>query len=353
MLAGRDVYLRVTDRGHYFVYPPLAAALFTPLLLLPATAAVWVWDALLVAVTVLAGTRLLRLLGARGWGVGLGVAAVLVSDPFAEAFVLGQVSPLVVLGLVAGCAVAGRRGAALAALAAAVKVTPALVLVAVANPAARRRFVAPTVVVGGVVTLLGALAAPASWRSYFTDLLWDSARVAAPGTPTNNSLAGAFAHAGLAAGPSSALAAVLAVPVVVLTVLVARGVAWSEAADRLRFGLLVSLVTCLVSPVTWSHHALAAPLAAVLLLARPRAAGARGGAVLVTAALVPWLLPVLQWGAALQAGGGPGAVAGVLLAETRPLALLLLVLLLARPPRRGAVAGVGRLSGASRRPPSP
>ncbi|NAZ82790.1 DUF2029 domain-containing protein [Kineococcus sp. R8] len=353
LLAGRDVYLRVTDRGHYFVYPPLAAALFTPLLLLPATAAVWVWDALLVAVTVLAGTRLLRLLGARGWGVGLGVAAVLVSDPFAEAFVLGQVSPLVVLGLVAGCAVAGRRGAALAALAAAVKVTPALVLVAVANPAARRRFVAPTVVVGGVVTLLGALAAPASWRSYFTDLLWDSARVAAPGTPTNNSLAGAFAHAGLAAGPSSALAAVLAVPVVVLTVLVARGVAWSEAADRLRFGLLVSLVTCLVSPVTWSHHALAAPLAAVLLLARPRAAGARGGAVLVTAALVPWLLPVLQWGAALQAGGGPGAVAGVLLAETRPLALLLLVLLLARPPRRGAVAGVGRLSGASRRPPSP
>ena len=341
LLAGRDVYLRVTDRGHYFVYPPFAAVLFTPVLLLPAAAALWVWDAVLVVLTVLAGARLLRLVGAPPLAVGLGLAAVLVSDPFREAFVLGQVSPLVVLGLVGGCAVAGARGAVLAALAAAVKVTPALVLVAVAHPAARRRFAVPTVVAGAGVTLLGALAAPASWRSYFTDLLWDSARVAAPGTPSNNSLAGAFAHAGLAAGASSALAAVLAVPLVLGTVLAARRLAWPRATERLRFGLLVSLVTCLVSPVTWSHHALAAPLAAVLLLV-PSGGWAAGGRRPAAVALVPWLLPVLQWGDELHAGGGPGVLAGVLLAETRPLSLLLLVVLLGLPLARRAAGSGGR-----------
>ncbi|WP_167585194.1 glycosyltransferase family 87 protein [Kineococcus rubinsiae] len=329
LLSGRDVYLRVTDRGHYFVYPPFAAVLFSPVLLLPAALALWVWDAVLVVVTVLAGARLLRLVGAGPLATGLGLAAVLVSDPFREAFVLGQVSPLVVLGLVAGCTLAGGRGAVLAALAAAVKVTPALVLVAVANPAARRRFVVPTVAVGASVTLLGALTAPASWRSYFTELLWDSARVAEPGTPSNNSLAGAFAHAGLGTWGSSLVGALLAVPLVLVTLLVARRVRWERAAERLGLGLVVSLVTCLVSPVTWNHHALAAPLAGVLLLVR--LAPTRRARGLAAAALVPWLLPVLQWADRLHAGRGAADVAGTLLAETRPLSLLLLVVLLAVP----------------------
>jgi len=349
LLAGRDVYLRVTDRGHYFVYPPFAALLFTPVLLLPPTAALWLWDLVIVVVTVVAGVRLLRAVGAPPLAVGVGVAAVLVSDPFREAFVLGQVSPLVVLGLVAGCVLAGRGGAVLAALSAAVKVTPALVLVAVANPAARRRFVLPTAVVGTAVTLLGALAAPASWRSYFTDLLWDSARVAEPGTPSNNSLAGAFAHAGMGTWGSSLVGGLLAVPLVLATLLLARRVRWARATDRLALGLVVSLVTCLVSPVTWNHHALAAPLAGVLLLARPATtrsatthaatthpvttspATTRRARVLAAAALVPWLLPVLQWADGLHAGRGAADLAGTLLAETRPASLLLLAALLSLP----------------------
>jgi len=337
LLAGRDVYLRVTDRGHYFVYPPFAAALFTPVLLLPPTAALWLWDLVIVVVTVLAGVRLLRAVGAPPLAVGVGVAAVLVSDPFREAFVLGQVSPLVVVGLVVGCLVAGRGGAVLAALSAAVKVTPALVLVAVANPAARRRFVLPTAVVGAAVTLVGALAAPASWRSYFTDLLWDSARVAEPGTPSNNSLAGAFAHAGMGTWGSSTLGGALAVPLVLATLLVARRVTWARPTERLALGLVVSLVTCLVSPVTWNHHALAAPLAGVLLLAH--LAATRRARGLAAAALAPWLLPVLQWADQLHAGRGVADLAGTLLAETRPASLLLLAALLSVPLlRRRAVA---------------
>ena len=337
LLAGRDVYLRVTDRGHYFVYPPFAAVLFTPVLLLPPPAALWVWDLVLVAVTVVAGVRLLRAVGAPPLAVGGGVAVVLVSDPFREAFVLGQVSPLVVVGLVVGCLLAGRRGAVLAALAAAVKVTPALVLVAVANPAARRRFVVPAAVAGAVVTLAGALAAPASWRSYFTDLLWDSARVAEPGTPSNNSLAGAAAHAGLGTSASSTVGGLLAVPLVLATLLVARRVTWARATDRLALGLVVSLVTCLVSPVTWNHHALAAPLAGVLLLVR--LAATRRARRLAAAALVPWLLPVLSWADQLHAGRGAADLAGTVLAETRPASLLLLAALLSLPlVRREAVA---------------
>ena len=334
LLDGRDVYLRVTDRGHFFVYPPFAAVLFTPVLLLPPTLALWLWDVLIVAGTVVAGVRLLKRVGAPPLAVGLGVAAVLVSDPFREAFVLGQVSPLVVLALVVGGTIAGGRGAVLAALAAAVKVTPALVLVAIANPAARRRFVVPTIVVGVAVTLAGVLAAPDSWRSYFTDLLWDSARVAEPGTPTNNSLSGAFAHAGMSAGASATLAGVLALPLVAATLVLARRVTWSQPGHRLALGLVVSLVTCLVSPVTWNHHALAAPLAGVLLLAGPTAlGGARSVASrrLAAAALVPWLLPVLEWADVLHGGTGVADVAATLVAETRPASLLLLVVLLGLP----------------------
>ncbi|WP_432561631.1 glycosyltransferase family 87 protein [Kineococcus sp. SYSU DK003] len=309
LLAGRDLYLRETYRGHWFVYPPFAAVLFVPLLLLPAPVDLVVWDAVLVAVAVWACWKVFRSVGA-GLLVGLGTAYVLVSDPFREALVLGQISPLVVVGLVVGCLYGGRGGAVLAGLSGAVKVTPALVVAAVVNRRARWWFAVAVAVVGAVATVLGVLLAPRSAVSYFGELLWDSARVAAPGTTTNNSLAGAFAHAGLPTWP----AVVLAVALVGLVLWFARRCDWLDRVDRVRFGLLVSLVTCLVSPVTWSHHALAAPLAVVVLL------GLRRFPVLVVLAGVPWSLPVLQW--------------GPVLAQTRPLSLLVLVVLLVSPVRR-------------------
>ncbi|PRY12573.1 glycosyltransferase family 87 protein [Kineococcus rhizosphaerae] len=310
LLAGRDVYLRETYRGHWFVYPPFAAVLFLPLVLLPAAVDLVVWDAVLVAVTVWAMLRVTRAVGAAGGLLGgLGVAFVALSDPFREALVLGQVSPLVVVGLVVGCLYGGRGGAVLAGLSGAVKVTPALVVAAVVNRRARWWFASAVAVVGAAATLVGVLVAPRSAASYFGSLLWDSARVAAPGTTTNNSLAGAFAHAGLPTWPAT----VLSVPLVLLVVFVAWRCDWLERQDRLRYGLLVSLVTCLVSPVTWSHHALAAPIAAVALFAWGRFRP------LVALAAVPWLLPVLHWGVAA--------------AETRPVSLLVLVVLLALPRR--------------------
>ncbi|WP_158257149.1 glycosyltransferase family 87 protein [Kineococcus xinjiangensis] len=330
LLAGRDLYLAATDRGHYFVYPPLAAVLMVPLLLLPPSAALLIWDAVLVVAVVLGTGWLLRAVPVRaGAGpraplvTGLSLAAVLVSDPFRESVVLGQISPLVVLGLVVGCLLGGRRGAVLAALAASVKVTPALVLTAAVNRTARRAFAVRVGVAGIALTLLGAVAAPASWRHYFTDLLWNSARVAAPDTPTNNSLAGALAHVGVP-GPTALVAgAALSVPLLVVLLLAARRTDWSGPADRMRFGLLVSLVAVLVTPVAWTHHALAAPLAAVVLLAaRPR--GLRL-AVVVVVGLLPWLPPVLEVAADLRGGW---RVLSAPLALTRPLSLLVLVALL-------------------------
>ncbi|MEW1958955.1 glycosyltransferase family 87 protein [Kineococcus sp. NPDC059986] len=318
LLAGRDLYLRETYRGHWFVYPPFAAVLFLPLVLLPASLDLVVWDAALLAVTGWACWKVFRSV-ATGWFVGLGTVFVLLSDPFREALVLGQVSPLVVVGLVVGCLYGGRGGAVLAGLSGAVKVTPALVVAAFVNRRARWWFASAVAVVGLVATVLGVLVAPGSAGSYFGSLVWDSSRVAAPGTTTNNSLAGAFAHAGLSSSTSSTLGLVLSVPLLVLVVVVAYRADWLERQDRLRFGLLVSLVTCLVSPVTWSHHALAAPVAAVALLAWGRFR------VLVVLAGIPWLLPVLHW--------------GTLAAETRPLSLLVLVALLALTPRGGPARG--------------
>ncbi len=69
LLAGRDLYLRETYRGHWFVYPPFAAVLFLPLLALPAAADLVVWDAVLLAVTVWACVKVFRSVSA-GWSVG-------------------------------------------------------------------------------------------------------------------------------------------------------------------------------------------------------------------------------------------------------------------------------------------
>ncbi|WP_345713546.1 glycosyltransferase 87 family protein, partial [Kineococcus glutinatus] len=302
LLAGRDLYLAATARGHYFVYPPLAAVLLAPLLLLPPWLALLVWDAVLVAAVVLAVRLLVRIVapGGSGLAAGLAIGAVLLSDPFKEAVVLGQISPLVVLGLVVGCALGGRTGAVLAALAGAVKVTPALVLTAAAQPAARRRFAVPVAVAGALLTLVGGLAAFASWRHYFTDLLWNSARVAEPDTPSNNSLAGGLAHAGVPNDAALVVAGVLAVPLVGLLLVAARRSDWDLPHHRLRFGLLVALVAVLVTPVAWSHHALAAPLAAVLVAATrpPR----RLLLAVLGLGLLPWLLPVLEAAADLRGG---------------------------------------------------
>ncbi|MFB9376681.1 glycosyltransferase family 87 protein [Kineococcus gynurae] len=324
LLAGRDLYERVTDRGHYFVYPPLAAVLFVPLLLLPTAGPgavgvdLVVWDVLLVVALVLGGGRLLRGAGVPARLVPTALALVVVSDPFREALVLGQVSPLVVLALVGGVVLAARSpwgGAVLAGLAGAVKVTPALV-VALGVHRRWRRFALLTVGVGLVLTLLGALASPPAWSAYFGGLLWDSSRVAAPGTTSNNSLAGGFAHLGVPDGAATALGAVGTLVLLVWFLRRAGSVGAFEA------GLAVSLLTCLGSPVTWSHHALAAPLAAVWWLStREVRDGSRGAVVLAAVVLLVWILPVLQWGSVL------GGTAGGVLAATRPLSVVFLVLL--------------------------
>ncbi|WP_369069200.1 glycosyltransferase family 87 protein [Kineococcus terrestris] len=321
LLAGADLYERRTERGHSFVYPPLAALLMVPLLLLPPGVALLVWDLVLVVALLAGGGWLLRLAGLDARWRPAALALVVVSDPFRESLVLGQISPLVVLALVAGVVIAGRgrprAGALLAGMAGAVKVTPALVVLL---GAARgwRRFAGWTVAAGVALTAVGVAASPSALRSYLLGALWDSSRVAAPDTISNNSLAGAFASAGLGDGAATALGAALsAVLVVVLVVLVVRAqrppaAAW--AGERaLHLGLAVSLLTCLASPVTWTHHALAAPLSALALARhRPLLAGLAG---------MPWLLPVLQQADAL------GGAAGALLAQTRPLSLLLLLAL--------------------------
>ncbi|WP_432570943.1 glycosyltransferase 87 family protein [Kineococcus sp. SYSU DK005] len=360
LLAGRDPYARTTGRGHFFVYPPVAAVLFLPLLLVPPGAGLLLWDALLVLALVAGGRRLLRAAGAPAALVPAALALVVVSDPFREALVLGQVSPLVVLALVGGTALARRSpgvGGALTGAAAAVKVTPALVLLlAAARP--WRSFALRVALAGAALTAVGALAAPASWRSYFLDLLWRSGRVAPAGTTSNNSLAGALAHAGVPAGAAApaGTAAGLVLVAAVLVVLLRRaradeladgpaGARAPGAGEALRWGLVVSLLSCLVSPVTWSHHALAAPLAAVALAAASSSGAVRAVAL---AALVPWLLPVLQWAAA---AGGAGTAAGVLTALTRPLSALVLVGLLLPRGRGGpggaAVTGGSRVAGSA------
>ena len=100
MLAGKDIYATTTPFWNlYFIYPPIAAILMTPLAFGPYTFWQVAWTAGLVA----AQQSVLRRCGVpRGWKLGLlGVAVVLAVEPIRTTLGYGQVNTLLMALVVA------------------------------------------------------------------------------------------------------------------------------------------------------------------------------------------------------------------------------------------------------------
>jgi alpha-1,2-mannosyltransferase len=344
-LADRPLYSFHLGRTHYgFTYPPFAAVVMTPLAWLTSGQATWLTmggSALIIVVII--GRLVWPVARRHGWSpwftVAVAVPVVFAMDPIRETLGYGQVNA-VIFALVLSDVVALRRGWAWAGvgigLATALKLTPGLFIVLLVLVRRRRAAAVATGTFLGA-TLLGFLVDATASRQYWTTELWDTSRVGRLDKPSNQSVLGMLARLAEPGEPDRRLWLVLAGAVLVVGMW--RAVRAYRRGDDLVAVTLVGLTTCLVSPITWTHHLYWVVPALVVLLdvaagspgRRLRAGAVRAGvlAVVVTVPLVlsvPWYFPLEP--------GTPPTSASVELLGRSSFTCLLLALLFLLPTRR-------------------
>jgi len=306
-LDGNPLYaFDLYDTGYGFTYPPFAALVMTPLAALTYLEAATVYTTVnVVLVALLTAVFVVPLARRRGWtpwyAVALAVPVVLLMEPVRETIGFGQVN-LLLGGLVAADVLALRRGwrwaGAGVGLAIAIKLTPAVFVLYLLLT---RQWRAAGVATGTAVltALLAFVVSPQLSVQFWGTTLWETGRVGELDQISNQSLMGAVARLAAPAEPSRVLWAVLVLAVLVVGL--RRAVRAHGAGDLIAAVTLVGLVSCLVSPVSWTHHlywlvpavavlvdvAAGAPVAGSALGGRPgvvaRLAGAT--AAVVTASL--------------------------------------------------------------------
>lgn len=317
LLAGENLYLQDYVVGGLtlpFTYPPIAAIVFVPLALLPATtvglllnlgSAVLLWWCIAIVLRrVLPGVSDRD---SRFYALLLFPLA-LATEPVYQTMIYAQVNIiLMALVLMDTCTRNPRlpRGFWIG-LAAAVKLTPAVFglyfLV-------RRDWKAAGVSVASGVgfTLLAFLIAPASSLTYWTQTLTDPSRIGNLAYVANQSVRGALSRL----LPESAdlveklwLAAVVVI-LIGVTVAMLRVLRAGSPTGALA---LNSLIALLCSPVSWSHHWVwMIPLVLALTAAAWRHRRTAPGttvtaAVLALLCMVPMLLPSF-WSMPIEPGG--------------------------------------------------
>jgi alpha-1,2-mannosyltransferase len=256
MLAGRDIYATVTPGWLlYFIYPPIAAILMVPLAFGPYAFWQLVWTAGLV---VAQQSVLRRCTPLRGWRLALvGIAVVLAVEPVRTTLGYGQVNTLLMALVVADLlpdAPGERRRiprGTLIGLAAAIKLTPALFVV-FAFLIGRRRIAVTAIVSFLVATAIGAVLLFDETAAFFGGLAGGDTRTASPLYVGNQSLLGVFVRLGDSTRLTTVVGLAVAAVVALLGTLVAAH--WWRLGRRAFAVALVGLTTCLVSPLSWTHH---------------------------------------------------------------------------------------------------
>lgn len=255
MLHGKDFYATQSPGWLlYFIYPPIAAILMIPISWGPYS----MWQVLWTFLLVWSQQAILRRCGVpRGWITALaGLVLVGLVEPIRTTLGYGQVNTALmacaVIALLPDTDDRGRRRPAawglLIGLAAAVKLTPAYL--AVVAFFSRRAAVAWWAFAGFcALTLIGVIALPQESLRFWTNDI--PARTSGPVYVGNQSLFGlAFRWFGQAGGPY--VGGVLAVVTAIAGVVAARHW-WLRGVPVYAIGM-AGLVTCLVSPLSWTHH---------------------------------------------------------------------------------------------------
>ena len=206
MLAGRDIFTTTTPFWVlYFIYPPIAAIVMTPLALGPYT----LWQLVWTAGLVWAQQSVLWRCGApRGWKLGvIGIVVILAVEPIRTTLGYGQVNTILMALVVADLlpdrppgrgpdqeSGAERRripSGSLIGIASAIKLTPALFVV-FAFLIGRRRTAITAMISFAVCTGIGAVLLPRETLIFFGGLSGGNTRTASPLYTGNQSLLGVF-----------------------------------------------------------------------------------------------------------------------------------------------------------------
>jgi len=340
-LEGRPLYtfeLPHTSKG--FTYPPFAVLVLLPAAVGSQTTAEVLLTLASTALLVLTAWMLLAPVAARhGWPrwfvLAVAVPLILAMEPIRETLGWGQVGLiLLALALADVAALHGGRpwaGVGLG-LAAAIKVTPALFVVFLLL-AGRLRAAAVAAGTCLAATALAFAFSPRDSVHFWTRALWQTGRVGAVDRTSDQSLMGLLARLSDPRPPDRLLWALLAAAVAAIGLW--RAAAAGMSGDELTGVTITGLVSCLVSPIAWTHHFFWVVPAVVVLV--DVAAGtpslswlhARGAAVAAVLVLAVFASSLVWYFAGATAGH-----AGVLRALGENAYLLVSVMLLLLLPIR-------------------
>ena len=256
MLAGKDIFATTTPFWNlYFIYPPIAAILMTPLAFGPYV----FWQVVWTGGLVWAQQSVLKRCGApRGWKLGLiGIAVVLAVEPIRTTLGYGQVNTILMALVIADLlpdAPGERRRipqGTLIGLAAALKLTPALFVI-FAFLIGKTRVAITAMISFAVFTGIGAILLFRETLVFFGGLSGGDTRTASPLYTGNQSLLGVFFRLVDSSRVITVLGLAVAAILAVLGCLVAAH--WWRQGEKVFAVALVGLTTCLASPLSWTHH---------------------------------------------------------------------------------------------------
>lgn len=279
-----------TIPGSDYIYPAWFAAVAAPLTALPPSTATLVWYALSAALLLVVVGWLMR----SGVGV-VGVLSVVTFAPVATTLFVGQTNLLLLALLVAAWHWRNARpltaGAAIG-VAAALKLAPLLLLIALWRPG-RRRMIAAALATFVLALAIGELAAPGSTHDFFAEVLPHATALDARlAHPVNQGLPGLIARLTLPSPwndleiglPDAASALALAFGLALAGGL-AAWVLWPRRAglEEWRTWSALLIATVVVSPLAWESSY------AVLILPAALSMHLRGMRVALVATWVAFL----------------------------------------------------------------
>ena len=256
MLAGKDIFATTTPVWNlYFIYPPIAAILMTPLAFGPYL----FWQVVWTGGLVWAQQSVLKRCGApRGWKLGLlGIAVLLAVEPIRTTLGYGQVNTilmaLVVADLLPDPPEHRRRipQGTLIGLAAAIKLTPALFVIFMFL-IGKRRAAITAMISFAVFTGIAAILLFRETVVFYGGLSGGDTRTASPLYTGNQSLLGVFFRLGDSSRTTTLLGLAVAGVLAVLGCLVAAH--WWRSDEKVFAVAIVGITTCLASPLSWTHH---------------------------------------------------------------------------------------------------
>lgn len=265
-----------------FTYPPFAALVMAPLSEVPEVVLAGVWAAASVA-ALLAVLRLLLPERDPHQVLLLGTGLLLL-EPVWQSLSFGQVNLFLMLMVAYDVLRPERRTAGVwIGVAAGIKLTP-LAFVALLVLAGRRVPAVRALAAFAGTAAVGFLAAAGDSATYWTETLWDPARIGGLAFTSNQSVNGVLVRL-LGHEPPTLLW--LAVAGAAAGSLVVLGALWWRRGQADLALVLGALAVLLASPVSWSHHWVWAAPAVVVLWRRSRPV-AVAWLVLFASAVIWW-----------------------------------------------------------------